>query len=424
MDRAHNPKAEGANASLPSDEGDLSRNQPQPPLSQRKPWYRRAWPVAPLLVLAGAWTVITFLGTDSPDDLVPVHRTWTLMGTILEATVYRPASATALAHADLEAVHHAVFEIDQLMSLYRPDSELVALNNQAGMGRIEVSAPTFQVLQASQHYTRLSGGALDVTVQPLVELWGFYTMERTSIPPLAAIQTVLQQVGADRLDLDAATGTAALAPGTRLDLGSIAKGYAIDRAVAALDARGVPAALIDLGGTIGVLDQPPDGRPWTVGIQNPRGNNLIGLLQFRGGAIATSGDYDRYFEVEGRRFSHLLDPRTGWPADDLYAVTVVAPNATAADALSTAAFVLGPEDGMALLSDCQGVEGVLIRWLGGKGEDEQDAARLAVSTTTESTQDGAVSFIFESGTAATLRSVKKRAESSALPDCVFPIAPE
>lgn len=164
MDRAHNPKAEGANASLPSAEGDLSRNQSQPPLSQRKPWYRRAWPVAPLLVLAGAWTVITFLGTDSPDDLVPVHRTWTLMGTILEATVYRPASATALAHADLEAVHHAVFEIDQLMSLYRPDSELVALNNQAGMGRIEVSAPTFQVLQASQHYTRLSGGALDVTV--------------------------------------------------------------------------------------------------------------------------------------------------------------------------------------------------------------------------------------------------------------------
>ena len=182
--------------------------------------------------------------------------------------------------------------------------------------------------------------------------------------------------------------------------------------------------LIDLGGNIGVLGQPPGGRPWTVGIQNPRANNLIGLLQFRGGAIATSGDYDRYFEVDGRRFSHLLDPRTGWPAEDLFAVTVFAPNATAADALSTAAFVLGPEDGMALLSDCQGVEGVMIRWLGEKGKKKRDSAQLEVSTTIESTQDGAISLVFESGTAATLRSVDPRGEPSAIPDCVLPLSLE
>ena len=391
--------------------------------SQHKPWYRRAWPVALLLVLAGAWTVATFLPTDSPEALVPVHRSWTLMGTILEATVYRPAAATRLAQTDLEAVHSAVLEIDQLMSLYRPDSELTALNTQAGIGPIEVNEPMFQVLEASQHYTRLSGGALDVTVQPLVELWGFDQMERTSIPPPAEIQAVLRRIGADRLDLDAALQTATLAAGSRLDLGGIAKGYAIDRAVAALRTRGVPAALIDLGGNIGVLGRPPGERPWAVGIQHPRGNDLIGLLQFRDGAIATSGDYDRYFEVQGQRFSHLLDPRTGWPAQGLYSVTVVAPNATAADALSTAAFVLGPDQGMALISGCEGVEGVLIQRLGEEGEGDRDATRLMV-TTTGLPQDKAVSFVLESGTTATLGPVENRPEPPSLPDCVWPIAPE
>ena len=166
MDRARKSKVE---------EADL---QPQHSLPQANSWYRRAWPVFLVLVLAGAWAAATLLPTDSSQDLLPVQRSWTLMGTVLEATVYRPATAARLAQADLEEVHRAVLEIDQLMSLYLPDSELVALNGQSGMGPIEVSEPTFQVLEASQHYTRLSGGALDVTVQPLVELWGFYRMER------------------------------------------------------------------------------------------------------------------------------------------------------------------------------------------------------------------------------------------------------
>jgi thiamine biosynthesis lipoprotein ApbE len=346
------------------------------------------------------------------------------MGTILEATVYRPAKARTLAHADLEAIHNAVFKIDQLMSLYRPDSELMALNAQAGAGPIEVSTTTLQVLQASQHYTRLSGGALDVTVQPLVQLWGFYTIERNSIPSIEEIQAVLRQVGADRLDLDGSAGTAALATGSRLDLGSIAKGYAIDQAVAALRARGVPAALVDLGGNIGVLGQPPGGRPWVVGIKHPREDSLIGTLRFREGAVATSGDYDRYFEVEGRRFSHLLDPRTGWPAEGLHAVTVIAPNATAADALSTAAFVLGPEHGMALLSGCEDIEGLLVQPPGEEAQEGHDSAHRIVIQTTDPTREGAVSFVLESGTAATVRPTVEEAGPSSIPECVWPLGLE
>ncbi|MCZ6768495.1 MAG: FAD:protein FMN transferase, partial [Acidobacteria bacterium] len=380
-----------------------------------------AWQVAPLLALAVAWAALTFLPTTSQDDLVPERRAWTSMGTTLEATVYRPATARPLAQADLAAVYSAVIEIDQLMSLYLPDSELVALNAHAGAGTIEVSTPTLEVLRAAQHYARLSGGALDITVQPLVELWGFYRMERNWIPPEAKIQEALRQIGPDRINLDTAARTVVLAAGSQLDLGSIAKGYAIDRAIEVLRARGVPAALIDLGGNIGVLGQPPDGRSWVVGIRHPRRDQLIGLLRLRSGAVATSGDYDRYFEVAGRRFSHLLDPRTGWPAEGMYSVTVVAPNATAADALSTAAFVLGPERGMALLSECQGVEGLLIQPLNDQVPGQQDSAELAVSITTGPSQEGAVSFVLEPGTNATLRSPAPGATPSVIGDCVLPM---
>ncbi len=158
-----------------------------------------------------------------------------------------------------------------------------------------------------------------------------------------------------------------------------------------------------------------------VGIRHPRRDQLIGLLRLRSGAVATSGDYDRYFEVAGRRFSHLLDPRTGWPAEGIYSVTVFAPNATAADALSTAAFVLGPERGMALLSDCPGVEGLLIQPLGDQVPGQQDSAKLAVSTTTGPSQEGAVSFVLEPGTDATLRSLVQGASPSVMGDCVLPI---
>jgi thiamine biosynthesis lipoprotein len=254
-----------------------------------------------------------------------------------------------------------------------------------------------------------------VTVQPLVQLWGFYTMERNSIPSMEEIQAVLPRVGADRLELDGSAGTAALATGSRLDLGSIAKGYAIDQAIAELRARGVPAALIDLGGNIGVLGQPPSGRPWSVGIKHPREDSLIGLLRFKEGAIATSGDYDRYFEVEGQRVSHLLDPRTGFPAEDLYSVTVIAPNATAADALSTAAFVLGPERGMALFSDCEDVEGLLV---------QPDSTHRLLIQTTLPTRKGSVSFVLESGTAATLRPTVEGTEPSSRPECVWPLGLE
>jgi thiamine biosynthesis lipoprotein len=281
------------------------------------------------------------------------------MATTLEVSVYRPLSEARMAADDLQAVHAEAIKIDALMSLYRPDSELVALNARSGAA-VPVSAEMFEVLAAAAHYARLSDGAFDVTAQPLVDLWGFYRQDRTSTPTQAEIDALLPRVGHDRVALDARGAAVTLEPGTHLDLGGIAKGYAVDLAIGALRKRGVTAALVNLGGNIGVLGQRPDGKPWTVGIQHPRDNRLMGTIRFKRGAVATSGDYDRYFESGGKRYGHILDPRTGWPVDGIASVTVVAPNATAADALSTAAFVLGPEHGIALLNRCLGVAGVAV----------------------------------------------------------------
>ncbi len=298
--------------------------------------------------------------TPAEQSLEPTTRDWSVMGTDLFITVYRESSDAELASADLDAAFAAVSEIDDLMSLYKPDSELTALNASAGQGATSVSAHTFAVLDAADHYAALTDGAVDVTVEPLVRLWGFFDVADASVPGQDRIDEALAKTGMHRLTLDRVSRTAALEPDVRVDLGGIAKGYGVDQALAVLRERDVPAALVNLGGTVGVLGAHPAGRPWIVGIRHPRENQLIGEIRLQDGAVSTSGDYDRYFEHDGKRYSHIIDPRTGWPVEGVYAVTVVAPNATAADALSTAAYVLGRDDGLALLSMCAGVEGVMV----------------------------------------------------------------
>lgn len=280
------------------------------------------------------------------------------MGTSIEITVYRPDSDTTLAAADLEAAFAVIAGIDDSMSLYQEDSELVALNARAGAGPVPVNDSLFDILSASHFYAALSDSAFDAMIQPLVALWGFYDVREAAVATQGEIDAVLSVIGSSHMRLNEQTSMVSLDAGAALDLGGIAKGYAIDLALTVLDDRGVPAALINLGGNVGVLGAAPGDRPWVVGLKHPRGDRLIGQIQFTEGAVSTSGDYDRYFEFGGQRYSHLLDPRTGWPVNGFHAVTVHAPTATAADALSTAAFVLGPEDGMALLQGCHKVTAV------------------------------------------------------------------
>lgn len=307
------------------------------------------------------------------------------MGTTLEITVYRPTSEVTQAAEDLEAAYQEILEIDILMSLYLPESELVRLNASAGQGGVIVSGKMLNVLRAARHFSTLSDSAFDISVKPLVDLWGFYDVAGASVPEPIAIEAALKHVGFDSIAYDEDAREATLETGAGLDLGAIAKGYAVDMAIAALKSRGVPAALINLGGNVGVLGLAPGGRPWVIGIRHPRSDKLISTVSLTEGAVATSGDYDRYFEADGQRYSHLLDPRTGYPVDGLYSLSVVAPNATTADALSTAAFILGSQAGIKLLSDCVGVEGLLVQ------ADETSGGLSAITT------DGQSGALFTAG---------------------------
>lgn len=298
--------------------------------------------------------------SEADDPPTPFSRSTLVMGTTLDITVYRPKSDSDIAAADLSVAVEIISGIDQRMSLYKSDSELSALNARMGSAPVPVSAPLFDLLTASDFYATLSDGAFDATIQPLVALWGFYDVRQASVPAQNEIDATLRVVGPTRMQLNESDNTVSLSDSSAIDLGGIAKGYAIDIAITALEDRGARAALINLGGAVGVLGTPPGERPWVIGIKHPRGDRLIGQLSFKAGAVSTSGDYDRYFESDGQRYSHLLDPRTGWPVDGLYALAVHAPTATAADALSTAAFVLGSEDGMALLSRCKDVSGLVV----------------------------------------------------------------
>ena len=200
-------------------------------------------------------------------------------------------------------------------------------------------------------------GAFDITVYPLIKEWGFFD-GMPSIPKEATIQALLDQVGLENVELSGRQfvkkNTA-----TQVDLGGIAKGYAVQEAIEVIQNAGITSALIDAGGDIYALGT-LNGKPWKIGIRNPRGEGVIGVLDLSDLAVVTSGDYERFFEKDGKRYHHILNPETGYPAQGLISVTVITQNAALADALSTALFVMGQERALAYLNSDENVEGVLI----------------------------------------------------------------
>ncbi|MCB2107604.1 MAG: FAD:protein FMN transferase [Rhodobacteraceae bacterium] len=286
-----------------------------------------------------------------------IRGNWEVMGTYFSVTLLDTAPSRANDEI-LGAAFSVVDILDRQMSNYRPDSELSRVNDFAGRGQIQVQANLYEILLTSELFRASSAGAFDVTIGALVDAWGFYSPRTASIPEGGVIARALESVGEGRLKLRAAKRTVELKSGTRLDLGAVAKGYAVDRAIAVLRERGAAAAMVDLGGTVGVIGSKADGEPWSIGIRHPAGNGLIGKIRIARGAVSTSGNYERFFIQDGKRFSHLIDPRTGWPVAGVMSVTVVAPSATTADALSTAAYVRAPQDGIAWLGACDGVKAI------------------------------------------------------------------
>lgn len=263
-----------------------------------------------------------------------------------------------------EAVKEAYLEMARLESLldrHNAASEVSQVNQAAGQKAVKVSGETMEVISRAISVGELSEGAFDITVAPLLHLWGFTTGD-PRVPNEEELALALSRVDYRLIELDRAKNTVFLQEnGAELDLGGIAKGFIIDKAADILFARGVASAYLDAGGDIRVIGSKPDGSAWRIGVRHPRERRqLIAVLELRDSSVVTSGDYERFFLEDGIRYHHILNPQTGLPARDLISVTVVAADAFTADALSTAVFVLGRERGMALIESLPGVEALLV----------------------------------------------------------------
>ncbi len=281
-----------------------------------------------------------------------------LMSTIVEITVVGTEEQSRQA---MMLAFEEIRRIDGLMSVYNPDSEVSRVNEAAGEFAVRVSADTLEVVSESLRIARLTNGAMDITVAPLMELWGFGNGENR-VPPDDELQEKLLLVDYRKVLADADSSTVRLdLPGMRIDVGGIAKGYAVDSAIRVMKEAGIRNALISAGGDIYAMGAPPGKESWKIGIRHPRARaDLLGILELKDRAVATSGDYENFFEVDGKRYCHIMDPGTGRPVQGIMSVTILADTAAEADALATAIFPLGADKGMKLIESLEGVDGIMV----------------------------------------------------------------
>jgi len=281
------------------------------------------------------------------------------MGSRFEVTAV--ASDEAAAWRAIEAAYAEIDRIEALISSWREDSETSALNRRAGSGPVGVSPELFQLIRRALSVSELTGGAFDITFAGAGNLWDFKSPS-PRLPEPAAVAAALADVGFRLVRLDPRAGTVELArPGVRIGFGAIGKGYAANRAVAAMKELGVRAGVVNAGGDLLAFGRREDGRPWTVAIADPRApDRPFALLDVGDRAVVTSGDYESFVMIDGVRYAHILDPRTGYPVRGVESVTVICPDAELADALATGLFVLGPRAGIELVDRLHGVEALIV----------------------------------------------------------------
>ncbi len=281
-----------------------------------------------------------------------------VMGSSLEIEVFGPDQAVcdravADAREELE-------RLDRMMTDWKPDSPLMDINKAAGKHPVAVPPELYFIIERSIRVSELTEGAFDITFAGAGKLWNWRAREPV-VPDEATVKASLENVGWKGIVLDPEKRSVFLSkPGMRIGLGAVGPGYAGDLAMGKIRARGIRDACVNLSGDVLVIGKKA-GAPWNVGITHPRKKSeSIAVLPVSNAAVSTSGDYERYFEKDGRRYCHIIDPRTGYPAAGCQSVTIVAPNLAFADALATGVFVLGPEKGMALVEQLEGVQALII----------------------------------------------------------------
>jgi len=278
-----------------------------------------------------------------------------IMGTDTVLTAYGSARESERVTDALLAAEDALRRVETMMSVHMTRSELSVFNSAAAGEFTELSPELMAVLREARQLAADSDGAFDATVRPLIELWKL-TRRTKQLPTDEQIAAAMARCGWEHIELRE-SGAVRLTDDVSVDLGGIAKGYGIDRAVDAMQRAGREAGVVDVGGDVRFFGRKPDGAPWTFRVRNPFGPGVFDTYEMEAGAVCTSGNYERGSTIGGKRYSHIIDPRTGWPAEAAPSVTVVAATAMIADGWATALSVLGPA-GLECLPD--GVEAMLV----------------------------------------------------------------
>ncbi|MDF1533880.1 MAG: FAD:protein FMN transferase [Methanosarcinaceae archaeon] len=303
-----------------------------------------------------AATVFNDQNNDETALTMPFSETRSVMGTIVTINVLDTNETHAF--ESIDKAFDEIYYVDKLMSSYKNDSELTVLNT---FGHLDNANPDFvYVLERSKYYSEISDGAFDVTIKPILDLWSDkYSPGGTYMPPTTdEINETLQLVDYSGIVIEG--GSISLRPNMSVILGGIAKGYSVDRAIESLKIDGITNGFVNAGGDGRFIGLNEENAPWVIGLQNPDKNEeAVTRMAISDMAVATSGNYERYFS-DAAKVSHISDPRTGYSAQELISATVIADTAIDADALATAVFVLGGDEGVEMIEELDGVECLII----------------------------------------------------------------
>ncbi|OPC52532.1 FAD:protein FMN transferase [Elizabethkingia miricola] len=292
--------------------------------------------------------ITLLLCTISISAQVQRSRLVTLMGSRFQITLVDKDSISAERNIDKAIAE--ITRIENLISEWRPETQISQVNQNAGIKPIKVDKEVFDLTKKGLYFSKLTDGAFDISIVAMDKIWKFDD-SMDELPSEQAIKESVRNVGYQNIILDSTNSTIFLKnPGMKIGFGSIGKGYAADKTRDLMKSMGIKAGIIDASGDISTWGTQPDGKPWAIGINNPfNDHKMAAILYFKENAVTTSGSYEKYAEIHGKRYSHIMNPKTGYPSTGLTSVTITGPNATMANGFSTSVMVLGEKDGLKLL---------------------------------------------------------------------------
>ncbi|WP_232625269.1 FAD:protein FMN transferase [Pareuzebyella sediminis] len=310
-------------------------------------------------VISLIFCFVLFWGYGQDQNLVTVHKTLKLMGTRFDITVV--AQNEDIGYINIDEATAEIQRIENLISAWNPDSETSEINRNAGIKPVQVSLELFKLIERAKQISELTDGAFDISYASMDQIWK-YDGSMQSIPTDAEIEASVANVGYHKIILDEDQQTVFLAKkNMKIAFGAIGKGYAADKAKELLVSKQVVAGIINAAGDLTTWGTKASGEKWLIGIANPLSKDRIfSWLPIVESSVATSGNYEKFVIFNGIRYSHIIDPRTGWPSSGINSVSIFAKSAELCDALATAVYIMGKDAGLSLINQLGGTEVILV----------------------------------------------------------------